>query len=810
MSERSFRRARARRIAREHRRLANLKRRGALAAGAALTTSALFAANAQAATYVVNTNADDASGGTCNPSPGTCTLRDAISSANGDSSADTITFAPSLDGQMITLTNGALSITDSHGLTITGPGAGSLSVSGGGNSAVFDIGTGSRSDDVEIDDLTITDGSNTSHGGGAIDNGESNLTLNDDVISGSTSADEGGGIYSDGPLYLTGTTVSGNNASDGGGIYVNSESGEFKYNATITNSTISGNTASEGGGIEGGKYLDVTGSRVIGNKATDGSAGGIDADGTSAGIHNTTVSGNTASASGGGIESDTKYGTTITGSTLRGNTASGSSGIGGGLEIVGEDAENGDFAKYNPVQVEDTTISGNTASGGAGVGVGFDVPGTPITISHSTLSGNTGGADSIGGGLFLEYGLYSPFKLLDSTISGNSATQGGGIGMSYGGDHPLIGTSDSGKQGSVTLDSDTIAQNSATGSDQGGGIYLGQYNTGSGEQSGTVSMASTIVSGNKAAGAANDLARPSTSTSGGFDAAFDLLEAPGNAPLLTSKNDITGQSAQLNPLQNNGGPTKTMMPAGSSPVIAQGHDEDNLKTDQRGQPRTIPNPFLAKPPGGDSTDIGAVELPTSAVAPTGFTASIHGKTISSSHPLLLVGNSTSVKCSVKIGTLTSCDVNVPGYAKGSATSKTPVTSLRAKVALTQEGKSALKNRPLGAVEVIQVSGLTSRSRKQWASGSVRVLGPSITLGLPAAGQAFSDHLNHQLQRVAQILSAAKSITCTAYSGSGSTAAEASSQAKKACTQITNDGYSGTVQSAGKADSHRRLVITFKF
>ena len=64
--------------------------------------------------------------------------------------ADTITF--SVAGT-ITLTSGALTISDD--LTITGPGAGSLAISGNNASRVFLINAGNT---VEISGLTIKDG----------------------------------------------------------------------------------------------------------------------------------------------------------------------------------------------------------------------------------------------------------------------------------------------------------------------------------------------------------------------------------------------------------------------------------------------------------------------------------------------------------------------------------------------------------------------------------------------------------------------------------------------------------------------------
>src|SRR5262245_55752856 len=54
----------------------------------------------------------------------------------------TIVFAPSLDGKTITLTSGELDIT--QGLTIQGPGAGQLTISGGNHSRVFDVNARDR------------------------------------------------------------------------------------------------------------------------------------------------------------------------------------------------------------------------------------------------------------------------------------------------------------------------------------------------------------------------------------------------------------------------------------------------------------------------------------------------------------------------------------------------------------------------------------------------------------------------------------------------------------------------------------------
>src|SRR6516162_4509856 len=64
-----------------------------------------------------------------------------------------IVFAPSLSGQTITLTSGELDITT--GLTIQGPGAGQLTISGGKNSRVFDV---NASAPVVLSGLTVSGG----------------------------------------------------------------------------------------------------------------------------------------------------------------------------------------------------------------------------------------------------------------------------------------------------------------------------------------------------------------------------------------------------------------------------------------------------------------------------------------------------------------------------------------------------------------------------------------------------------------------------------------------------------------------------
>ncbi len=103
-------------------------------------------------------------------------LRAAIAASNADTGANTIAFAKGLKGT-IALTSGELSITNS--VTINGPGANELSVSGQSVSRVFEIGAGLN---VTIGGLTVSHGHAPDQGGGILNDG-SNLTLSGDDLS---------------------------------------------------------------------------------------------------------------------------------------------------------------------------------------------------------------------------------------------------------------------------------------------------------------------------------------------------------------------------------------------------------------------------------------------------------------------------------------------------------------------------------------------------------------------------------------------------------------------------------------------------
>jgi len=189
-------------------------------------------------------------------------------------SGDTIVFAPSLNGKTITLTSGQLDI--NKGLTIQGPGAGQLTISGGNTSRVFEVF--GPSTNVTLSGLTITQGSSWNSsgylrdGGGIVNANGSTLTIENCIVSNNHAAYEGGGIANlfHATLKIIDSTLLGNSVSDGmgdgmgGGLY--SVGG---CTVTMQNCTVSDNSgAYEGGGLWlGGTTTTMTGCTVSGNSA---------------------------------------------------------------------------------------------------------------------------------------------------------------------------------------------------------------------------------------------------------------------------------------------------------------------------------------------------------------------------------------------------------------------------------------------------------------------------------------------------------------------------------------------------------------
>ncbi|BCM92994.1 hypothetical protein IAD21_04879 [Abditibacteriota bacterium] len=155
---------------------------------------ALMAASASAhATTFTVSNLNDS---------GVGSLRQTVLNANGGTGDDTIIFAPALTGTL-TLTSGEITITD--GVTITGPGANVLTVSGNDVSRILNVQSGI----VTISELTLARGRVIGANGAA-------GTLRGQA-GGAGGEARGGALYNTATLTLTNITLSDNQAVGGKG-----------------------------------------------------------------------------------------------------------------------------------------------------------------------------------------------------------------------------------------------------------------------------------------------------------------------------------------------------------------------------------------------------------------------------------------------------------------------------------------------------------------------------------------------------------------------------------------------------------------
>lgn len=286
---------------------------------------ALAAGGAHAATITVTDGGDAGTGSSC-------TLRQAIDSANSDSAqgnctagngTDTIVFASALANSTIALQGSQLLI-DSN-VTLSGSGQ---TIDAGGNSRVMAIDTSNAVTSVTLSNLSLTGGNYARGAGLSVYAGEgggggyrhadrhgnkpaaptapADVTLYRVTISNSTSGVGAGGVYIDGQnVAIEQSTVSGNTLTatrnyGAGGVYITGSS-----SVTITDSTISGNRASGSQSyLAGGVYvwhsdLTVTNSTITGNTANgmDDLAGAMSLANASGAVYDSTISGNQAAPS---------------------------------------------------------------------------------------------------------------------------------------------------------------------------------------------------------------------------------------------------------------------------------------------------------------------------------------------------------------------------------------------------------------------------------------------------------------------------------------------------------------------------------
>ncbi len=425
----------------------------------------------------------------------------------------TIAFAPGLHGT-ITMDSELLI---NHSVTIDGPGANELFVSGNNSGRVFEVAAGQ----VAISGLTITDGQATAGGGilleGSASLSLSNCTISNNIATGGTAGTGfGGGIEdtSSGTLTVTNCTFDANKAIATG---PNTVPGTPGYSP--------GYIIALGGGIDlsfvASGSATISCSQFTGNQAIGGTTG--------------------ASAGGGALSNSSNTpGTTmtVTGCTLSANAAIGEAG-GDGITNFGS-GQGGGINDFDNLTVVDSTLTGNRAQGTplapgavpsqtpssgsstAGGGVfclGVYVPNATVRVSGSTLTGNqavggagaAGSAGSVGegGGISL---IGVPSGLVSGCVVAGNVARGGAGGTGGVGATGVSGAIDLTFGSVVTVSNTVLLDNQAIGGaggagDQGGNGVGGGMNVGSGVVTGSpddcsLTLTDSTLVGNQAVGGA--------------------------------------------------------------------------------------------------------------------------------------------------------------------------------------------------------------------------------------------------------------------------------------------------------------------
>ena len=259
---------------------------------------------------------------------GAGSLRQAINDNGALGGGNRIVFSNSVIGT-VSLTGGELVI--STNVTIAGPGADVLTVSGNNASRAFHVSNGI----VNASGLTIADG-NASIGGGIFQN-SGTLNLTQCVISNNISGSFGGGIAASGVVALAQCLIVKNQGfSDDGVGMAQLSSSMIATNCTFLLNT---NTSGRGGALE--VFLAtarIVNCSFVSNSASGGFGGALINYGT-VGITNCTFSGNTAGV-GGAIDIAGAGSTTVRNTIIAGNTAStgrdcAGAFISGGYNLIG-------------------------------------------------------------------------------------------------------------------------------------------------------------------------------------------------------------------------------------------------------------------------------------------------------------------------------------------------------------------------------------------------------------------------------------------------------------------------------------------
>jgi CSLREA domain-containing protein len=359
------------------------------------------------------TKTADTNDGIC--SSADCSLREAVIMSNTCAGTQTI----SIPAGTYTLTHtgagedaaatGDLDILDSAALS----GSGNPVIDGGGSDRVFEVFSAAT---VDISGVIIQNGRNPA--GAGIDN-HGILRIHASTIRnnvaflppGGSAFANGGGILSegDGALTLDDSEVSGNSADQGGGIMIIA-SGTVSPFIDLTRTTVSNNSATASGGglwLDNAVHSTLTRAQVLNNTAGDRGDGIYNA--STLALNQSRLVDNHGGINGGGIYNEPAGDITVRETLIQNNIAR----FGGGIYNKG------------PARFYQSLFVGNQAERGQGGAIyNFDTD-SALTIENTTLSGNQAG---LGGGAIRNDGGNFQIKFATIALNDSQGINGSGAG----------------------------------------------------------------------------------------------------------------------------------------------------------------------------------------------------------------------------------------------------------------------------------------------------------------------------------------------------------------------------------------------
>jgi predicted outer membrane repeat protein len=367
-------------------------------------------------------------------------IHEAVTDSNGASSTsqDTITVLTSREiSETVTIPRGKhVRVVPKTGSTVTLTRAsiftGNLFVVENGGSLTL-AGAGSDGSDK----LVIDGGSIPNTAGALVYLSDGTFTMNAGVTlqNNKRTDSSGGGVCMVGGTFtMSGGTISGNEAGNGGGVYVADADSTFNMiGGTIGGSAANKNTATNGGGVyvASGTFI-LSGGAISGNYASSSSGNNC----------------------GGGVY--VASGTFILlGGAISGNYAISSSGNncgGGGVYVL-----DGTFILSGGDISSNNAINANSGDGNDRGGGGVYVSAGKFNMLSGTINENTA-SDGDGGGV---YAIGGTLFMIGGTVGVNDAQSGGGVYV---------------KAGEFTMSGGTIGGDTPDSGNKayldGGGVYI--------------------------------------------------------------------------------------------------------------------------------------------------------------------------------------------------------------------------------------------------------------------------------------------------------------------------------------------------